>query len=653
MLIGDFRYRPEIDGLRAIAVAAVVLYHAGFGFPGGYVGVDVFFVISGYLITSLIVRDLESGRFSMAGFWQRRIRRILPAMAVVVVAVLMAGWFLMLPADYARLAESAFWQTLLASNVYFWLETGYFAPKAEEQPLLHTWSLAVEEQFYLVVPVVLALVFTVRAWRQRRVLLSALAFVTIISFAWSVCGVSRYPSAAFYLLPTRAWELSLGSFVALLPTSSVPGPVVRNIAAVAGLAMIAASYFLYSKETPFPGWAAALPCAGTALVIWSTHAGAVAVRQFLSLRPAVFIGTISYSLYLWHWPLLAFATYLAFEPLSMMTRAGLVLLSVALAALSWRFVEQPFRRRTLLPRGTQMFPLLGGTSAVILFFAASVWQTGGAPWRLPSNVLSQAVAVDSPDFSFNPGPKDVEAGRLRRLGALREKDDVDVVVWGDSHAMVMAKAFDSLLKERNASGVLAARLSSAPVFDAWWRGNGQPLPENRKCPAFNEAVFDFILEKDVRNVVLACNWEIYKQEDGTRPIGDALLDTVKRVKSEGINVYVLLQIPNQGFDVPKVLGLAAITGRDTTHLLAEATDHRPLGDAGIELAQELKDAGAVLIDPSRVLLDADNRRFIAAKDGQTLFFDGTHLTPRAAEELLLPLLRESIVPAATDSNHDS
>ena len=208
-LIQNFRYRPEVDGLRAVAVLAVVLFHAGLGFPGGYIGVDVFFVISGYLITSLIINDLEQGRFTLTNFWERRARRIIPALAAVVPATLIAGWFLLTPRDYADLGKSAACQSVFGANFYFWRTTlgGYFAGAADEMPLLHTWSLAVEEQFYLIVPLTLAGLFRIPGLRTRRVLFALFGAGILVSLLVSLYGVAHYRVAAFYLLPTRAWEL--------------------------------------------------------------------------------------------------------------------------------------------------------------------------------------------------------------------------------------------------------------------------------------------------------------------------------------------------------------------------------------------------------------------------------------------------------------
>jgi len=644
MLIREFRYRPEIDGLRAIAVGAVVLYHAGLGFPGGFAGVDVFFVISGYLITSLIVRDLEAKTFSMARFWQRRIRRIFPAMAVMVVAVLVAGWFLMLPADYARLAQSAIWQTFFAANISLWLQTEYFAPAAEEQPLLHTWSLAVEEQFYLIVPAALALLFTFAICRQRKYLMLLLAAATAVSFVWSVYGVARYPSATFYLLPTRAWELSLGSMVALLPQHvRSPKNPRQSIVALIGLLLILFSFFAYSNQTPFPGVAALVPCVGTSLFIWGSNLGVSSLTSVMSCASAVFVGKISYSLYLWHWPVFAFATYLAWDPLSLPMRIALVAASAVLAVVSYNYVEQPFRLRKLLPRDSQMPPFLAFFSLVLAGAGVFILATGGAPFRLEPKIVAYAADAISPEFSWNPGPDDVRARKLRTLGvAEKNAPRIDLIVWGDSHAMTLADAFDEFLKSRGLSGLLAARLSNAPVLGAYWRGNGQPPAENERCVAFNDSVFELIKRTGVKHVVLVGNWEMYGDDKSDSALSEGLPETVQRLRDIGTEVYIMLQIPNQHFDVPKYLGLAAITGRDISPKLARVDDYAALGSLDRSALSLLEAKGAHLLNPSVLLLKAHEENFAAQKDGKTLYFDGTHLTPRAARDLFLPFLSDNL-----------
>jgi len=284
-----FRYRPEIDGLRALAVIPVLLFHAGLGTPGGFMGVDIFFVISGYLITSLIVRDLQLGVFSMRNFWERRIRRILPAATVVVLATLIAGAFILLPETFENLGQSALAQSLMVSNFYFWQQDGYFAAPSDYEPLLHTWSLAVEEQFYLVLP--LLLVFLNRRTPTRITLVLTLIFLT--SLIWSFFGPYLYPMATFYLLPARAWELLLGSLIAILPLRTPGSRLGATFISLTRIALMVYPMVTYSPTTPFPGIAAIPPCLGAAFFIIATRNHSTPPGQLLASPPFVFVGKIS------------------------------------------------------------------------------------------------------------------------------------------------------------------------------------------------------------------------------------------------------------------------------------------------------------------------------------------------------------------------
>jgi len=275
-------YRPDIDGLRAIAVLAVVLFHAGVrSMSGGFVGVDVFFVISGYLITSILLRDINRKSFSMITFWEHRIRRILPALLAVIIFCLVAGWFLLLPEDYKGLGQQVFSQGFFASNILFYLQSGYFDSANDTKPLLHTWTLAVEEQFYLFYPIGLFLLWRIMTPVNVRLII-LLTF--ILSFALSIYGVENHPSATFYLLPTRAWELMLGALTAMVRAPDFKKAYMPNLLASLGLTAIALPVFIYESHTPFPGLAALPPCAGTGLLIWVHTHNKSLISRALSLR---------------------------------------------------------------------------------------------------------------------------------------------------------------------------------------------------------------------------------------------------------------------------------------------------------------------------------------------------------------------------------
>ena len=343
-------YRREIDGLRALAVLPVILFHAGFEtFSGGFVGVDVFFVISGYLITTIILAELEQGKFSIVNFYERRARRILPALFLVMLVCIPFAWFWLLPSDMKDFSQSLVAVSVFASNILFWRESGYFDTAAELKPLLHTWSLAVEEQYYVLFPLFLMLF-----WRLgKRSILVMLGLVFVASLAVAEWAAYAKPAAAFYLLPTRGWELLIGAFAAFYLSKANRkefGKAVGEIGGWLGVALILYAVFSYSKATPFPGLYALVPTLGTVLVIlFATQQ--TTVGRFVGNKAFVGVGLISYSAYLWHQPLFAFARHRSLTEPSHTVFLVLSVLALALAYLSWRYVEAPFRKRGNVSRG--------------------------------------------------------------------------------------------------------------------------------------------------------------------------------------------------------------------------------------------------------------------------------------------------------------
>ncbi len=356
------KYRAEIDGLRAVAVIPVILFHAGLtAFGGGYVGVDVFFVISGYLITSIIIGEIELGKFSLAKFYERRARRILPALIFVVVACFPPAWFLFLSSDFFDFSASALAVATFWSNFFFWQQSGYFAPAAELQPLLHTWSLAVEEQFYILFPL-----FLMASWRfGKRSTLSLLALGFIVSLAAAQWGAYNSPEATFFLLPTRAWELLLGSFVAfLLHKNEVRTPQwLNNALSALGLIAILYAVFTFDEYTPFPSLFGLAPTIGAVLIIVFALPGTL-VNSLLSSKLFVGIGLISYSLYLWHQPIFAFARYSVLELTAFQILTAIVV-TIGAALVSYFLVEKPFRYRAFKKPSYVFFASLSGSLVVI------------------------------------------------------------------------------------------------------------------------------------------------------------------------------------------------------------------------------------------------------------------------------------------------
>ncbi|ARQ00763.1 hypothetical protein CAK95_17980 [Pseudorhodoplanes sinuspersici] len=340
------RYRPEIDGLRAVAVVPVIFFHAGFtGFSGGFVGVDIFFVISGYLITSIIVAELEAGHFSLRAFYERRARRILPALFLVTLTCIPFALMWMPPEQLKSFGKSVVAVALFVSNIFFWSEAGYFTAAVDEKPLLHTWSLAIEEQYYLIFPLLMILCWPLGS---RRIVL--LIFLSIIpSFALAQVGSYRWPDATFFLIFSRSWELAIGGLIAFyLKAPMASGRVIRELMSFIGIGLIVWAIIFYSGKTPYPGIYALTPTLGAALIIVFAAPGTI-LGTILSMRPLVSIGLISYSLYLWHQPLLAFSRVIFSGRQSTPLLLGLIALCVVLSYLSWRFIEKPARKVVFRP----------------------------------------------------------------------------------------------------------------------------------------------------------------------------------------------------------------------------------------------------------------------------------------------------------------
>lgn len=444
-------YRRDIDGLRALAVLAVIIFH---GFPalltGGFVGVDVFFVISGYLITAVLVSEMEAGDFSLAGFYERRARRILPALFLVLGASVIAAWLWLMPDDMESFAGSLSAVSLFASNLFFWRTSGYFEAATDLKPLLHTWSLAVEEQYYLVFPLFLLLLRKYRpAWVVATVVILAAASL------WAAQHyVAGRPGAVFYLLPTRGWELGLGALLALRHVKHEP--VGSEALALLGLALIAASVLAYHDGIPFPSLYALVPTVGAVLVIHA--ANGTAVGRALGSKPLVGVGLISYSAYLWHQPLFAFAKHRNFGDPTAPVLLGLVGLTLVLAYLSWRWVELPFRNRKRFTRA-QVFS--GSVAGSVAFLAVGLagQATNGFEGRLSADrrafldtfevslpewryVMSEGLMTKfraQCDFydldSYRAGfPTDVPRPAIAPECYQRNGAKHSVLVWGDSHA---------------------------------------------------------------------------------------------------------------------------------------------------------------------------------------------------------------------------
>lgn len=448
-------YRREIDGLRALAVTPVILFHAGFSVvSGGFVGVDVFFVISGYLITSIILGELRSTTFSLLSFYERRARRILPALIVVMALCVPFAWAWMLPAEFKDFSQSLAAVSLFSSNVLFWMESGYFAAAAEHKPLLHTWSLAVEEQYYMFFPL---LAIVLLKWGGKAFIVG-LVVLSCISLGLSEWGWRQSPSANFYLAPTRAWELFAGSICAFY--ESEKGRKKSGLLSLTGLVLIVIAIFGFDESTPFPSIYALVPVIGAALIILYGQEG-TAVARLLSLKVLVWVGLVSFSAYLWHQPLFAFARIYSFHEPSMMLMTVLAALSFILAWISWKYVEQPFRSKTKYSATTgQVLGVAGLTTAVFVAIGLFGHVTNGqeelwfklAPpqkvqmYRLIEDARNANLDVQQDDGDCNFNVPRLNPEHEDRIFSCFYKYGKGVVVLGDSHAIDLFGALTSATK---------------------------------------------------------------------------------------------------------------------------------------------------------------------------------------------------------------
>ena len=631
-------YRPEIDGLRAIAVLAVLFFHSQLKFPGGYVGVDIFFVISGYLITGLILADLQAGTFSFRDFWERRIRRIVPAATVTVLACLVLGFALMLPTDFEELGRSAVAQVLLVANVFFYYETDYFGGPAESKPLLHFWSLAVEEQFYLFFPFALV---ALHRWRRGAVL-PALGGLALASLALSLVGVAKFPSATFYLLPTRVWELAAGALLAVnggrlpLPERS------RGLIGWGGMALMIAPMFLYDHETPFPGLAAIPPCLGAVLVIWATGSEAGVLKRVLSWRPSVFIGLISYSLYLWHWPVKVFTHYWftgLYGPLAL--RLAVVPVSFALAWLSWRYVETPFRTKRSQFLSTRIFAGAAAAGVATLLAGAVIAGRDGMPARFPEEVERYDAAYDDRP-EIEEADLTIEAAEQGAIPVMARGHRAEsILIWGDSHARVVSPAVKAMCQQIGVTGFRATRSETAPLLD--WSDDD--------IRRHNSAVFRWIAEHRPTIVVLVARWETVLRD----PADEAsLAGTVRALESAGVKVALMRQVPSQRRDIPKSLARAALLGEDPESVGVRVADHAAFTRRSNEIIDRVAAAspGLRVLDPVPYL-SRDGQCF-AEHDGRPLYYDYQHLTrfgARFVTPLFTTLMRELIGSSAGHAAH--
>lgn len=649
------KYRPEIDGLRSFAILPVIFYHAGLSWmPGGFIGVDVFFVISGYLITRIILSDFDAGVFSIARFYERRMRRILPALLVVVFSTTTAMLFLALPSQVEQISASAIFTIFSVSNFYFWMQSGYFSPETEFMPLLHTWSLAVEEQFYLLFPLFLVLLKRFGA-KVGMVLAVLLPF----AFATSLWLSFNKPAVAFYLLPARAWELGLGAVLAAGIVPKVDSRLVKELLSMLGIGALCFGVLSITSYDPFPGYVALLPCLGAAAVIHCSDAK-TGVGRILSSNVLVFVGLISYSLYLWHWPVFVFTRmYLATVHLPGWAAICGILLVFLIATVSWKFVESPCRRMSQIS-----FGWLGSSIAVIclIIVTVSISSIFNVGW--PNRLSSETKLISEASSDFDPLRKKCSGfrvgGRAGECSFGPDEKPVSYVLVGDSHAGALRPAFDSISAFANRRGSLW-NLGGCPFLIGTRRVPDPKLVNNADCEQFQMDVFQALeASPEITTVIVVNRWapiftgiaseiggsyrvdlldahsKTVSPTETTEAFERSLQRTVDALTSIGKEVILIGGVPEAGFDVPTILALSLFNGsgqmkvyspdfHETTNLLldskfAEIAKNRP---------------GVFSISVREAFCESECR---ISHDGVPLFYDDDHMTASAAKSVVSPVL---------------
>ncbi|MCP5247116.1 MAG: acyltransferase [Candidatus Accumulibacter sp.] len=677
------KYRPDIDGLRAVAIISVAFYHARFpGFSGGFVGVDVFFVISGFLITALLFNEAAAtGRLGLAAFYARRVRRLMPAgLIVLAVTILLAAFFMPPASDEQRsLARSAMAVAFFSSNIFFYATTGgYFDAPSFSMPLLHTWSLAVEEQYYLIWPLLMLLV--VRFSRQSPVadslrvrVVLALCVMFVLSLALSIGMSQDHQNFAFYLLPARVWEFAIGGMVGLVGTGFLARLTRWGEAlAMLGLGLIVYSVAAFDDSTPFPGSAAILPVFGAALLIVGMTANEQGiVRRLLASRPLVSIGLLSYSWYLWHWPLLSLYRIYNLGSQSLLANALALSVALVLAWLTYVWIERPVRmRRTFLFGGVRTTLLAGGAiSLATLLMSAGLWAWRDHQKSADSYRWIEMARADRPRFlaACSRPERPVAGLPLEECGHGPDKKHPKILLWGDSHAQHLLPMLTEVF-----SDVAVYELTMptcVPFFDL----ESPPSTTSSACIAFNQRVLEEILElKEIglEGVVIAARWPLHfsyrsfstaDQADGEPPpdattmaqvradMQASLAATLGALEDLGLRVLVIAPTPQLVYSAPQCLAL-----REKDHCHAP----RALNDA---LLADTTEALAEVVAQQRNarlirLLDffCDAQTCYASRDGKILYHDDDHLTTTAARDLgrylaadLAWLRRESDAPGAS------
>ena len=657
------KYRPEIDGLRALAIIPVVFFHAGFtGFSGGYLGVDVFFVISGYLITAIILSDLEKGDFSYKKFYERRARRILPALFLVVIICIPFAWVTFLPPGFVEFSQSVVAVTLFIPNILFWTESGYFDTSAALKPLLHTWSLGLEEQFYILYPLTLLAIL-----RYSKEYFGVFILVGIIlSFALAEYSSRFHPSENFYLLPTRGWELLIGAYIAYKESNNsvqVNERLATFLTSI-GVVLILGSVVLFNEQTRHPSIYTLIPVIGTALIIAFGRTKGL-TNSLLSNRSLVGIGLISYSLYLWHQPVFVFARTVSLVTLKQEIYILLIIMSVVLALVSYRYVEAPFRNRQRV--NTKYFWILTASVASgLIIFGLVGFITNGMPNRIPEETRSilnldkiHGIRVMTEDGveCHARNPKDACV-----IGNINVQPTWALV--GDSHAGVLAPSLSYALNTISESALHLTQNGCPYALDL------ERKDQILHCIELNKLIRSRLLQLDIKNVVISGRYvhglestrynngeggieegndiwygplEQVTEEVRYNSVKQSYKRSIEELLSNGKTVYLVYPIPEVGWIVPNQLFKQLFMGIDR-EITTSATAYYSRSQSVINVFDEIGlHADLIRVYPGRIFCDSIvKERCVTELDNKILYFDDDHLSIYGADIVMQEVFNKEI-----------
>ena len=647
-------YRREIDGLRALAVIPVIFFHAGFElFSGGFVGVDIFFVISGYLITSIIIAEIKSGTFSLINFYDRRVRRILPALFFIMAVCIPFAWLWLTPSDMKDFSQSLVAVPLFGSNILFWYESGYFDTAAELKPLLHTWSLAVEEQYYVLFPL-----FLITIWRLgKRSIIGLLIVFLVISLSIAHWGAFHKPAATFFLLPTRGWELLIGSLIAFYffeRKEIFLNKTASQCFSFLGLICILYSFVAFSKNTPFPSLFALVPTIGTALIILFATPKTL-VGKILGSNIFVGIGLISYSAYLWHQPLFVFARHRSLTEPSVLLLISLSLITIPIAYFSWKYIEQPFRHKGWIGR-KKIFLLAGIISLSFAAFGLAGQLSNGFYNRFPAQWFD-----NKPESKFSGIVKNGKncSGREPEMACQIQSGEnpVSFVIAGDSHARVLTQPAEMYLSKYNLK-LIDLSSSGCPFFiDLNIYINGI---EQAKCnAAYQLKRLTFLSTVEPSIVILHSRFSLYIHGDGFdnsiggvekiepsyasktsatsavvrhSEIRESLNKTIEKLQSYGHKVVIIGPVPTNGWDPISRLYQLQRSGLVKTHkkrlgLMSipykAVSDRHKIFDSMMNEIM-ITNKNVIFVDPKEILC---RKKFCSSiTENSVLYSDTDHLS---------------------------